>query len=178
MGSQKSCLWPPRQIKDLDIFFEAIACCSSQKGCPWARKFSEKSSLGMLRSRPGASSKLGNKQCCRSAFRRPAELICWCYKCANGVRRGIDHGSLRSARLYTTRKFRPAHGVLEGPRGCCADRLGTTLRGRLAYRYTNQTLARLAGNPPFSTGFGSRNQAAMASRCFGVNPPKAMFGRS
>nr|QGY72937.1 dihydropyrimidinase [Mycetohabitans sp.] len=31
---------------------------------------------------------------------------------------------------------------------------------------------------PLSTGFRSRNYAAMASRCFGVKPPRAMFGRS
>jgi hypothetical protein len=31
---------------------------------------------------------------------------------------------------------------------------------------------------PFLTGIGSRVHAAMANRCFGVIPPKAMFGRS
>ena len=31
---------------------------------------------------------------------------------------------------------------------------------------------------PFLTGIGSRVHAAMANRCFGVNPPKIMFGRS
>ncbi len=31
---------------------------------------------------------------------------------------------------------------------------------------------------PFLTGIGSRVYAAMANRCFGVIPPKAMFGRS
>jgi hypothetical protein len=31
---------------------------------------------------------------------------------------------------------------------------------------------------PFLTGIRSRVHAAMANRCFGVNPPKAMFGRS
>jgi hypothetical protein len=30
---------------------------------------------------------------------------------------------------------------------------------------------------PFLTGIGSRVHVAMASRCFGVNPPNAMFGR-
>ena len=32
--------------------------------------------------------------------------------------------------------------------------------------------------PPFLVGLRSRHHAAMASRCFGVIPPKAMFGRS
>jgi hypothetical protein len=32
--------------------------------------------------------------------------------------------------------------------------------------------------PPFLVGLRSRRYAAMASRCFGVIPPKAMFGRS
>jgi hypothetical protein len=32
--------------------------------------------------------------------------------------------------------------------------------------------------PPFLVGLRSRCHAAMASRCFGVIPPKAMFGRS
>ena len=32
--------------------------------------------------------------------------------------------------------------------------------------------------PPFLTVGKGRNYAAMASRCFGVNPPSAMFGRS
>jgi dolichol-phosphate mannosyltransferase len=32
--------------------------------------------------------------------------------------------------------------------------------------------------PPFLAGLRSRRYAAMASRCFGVMPPKAMFGRS
>jgi hypothetical protein len=31
---------------------------------------------------------------------------------------------------------------------------------------------------PFLTEIGSRVHAAMANRCFGVIPPKAMFGRS
>jgi hypothetical protein len=31
--------------------------------------------------------------------------------------------------------------------------------------------------PPFLVGLRSRHHAAMASRCFGVIPPKAMFGR-
>ena len=31
---------------------------------------------------------------------------------------------------------------------------------------------------PFLMGIGSRVHAAIANRCFGVNPPKAMFGRS
>lgn len=49
VGSQKRCLWPPRQIKDLDIFFENTACFLSQKRCPQPRKFSEKLSFGMSR---------------------------------------------------------------------------------------------------------------------------------
>jgi hypothetical protein len=32
--------------------------------------------------------------------------------------------------------------------------------------------------PPFLTVCIGRDYAAMASRCFGVNPPKAMLGRS
>ena len=32
--------------------------------------------------------------------------------------------------------------------------------------------------PPFLVGLRSRHHAAMASRCFGVIPPRAMFGRS
>jgi hypothetical protein len=32
--------------------------------------------------------------------------------------------------------------------------------------------------PPLLTDLMGRNYAAMASRCFGVNPPNAMFGRS
>jgi hypothetical protein len=32
--------------------------------------------------------------------------------------------------------------------------------------------------PPFLMGLRSRRYAAMASRCFGVIPPKTMFGRS
>ncbi len=32
--------------------------------------------------------------------------------------------------------------------------------------------------PPFLVRLRSRHHAAMASRCFGVIPPKAMFGRS
>jgi len=32
--------------------------------------------------------------------------------------------------------------------------------------------------PLFPVGLRSRRYAAMASRCFGVIPPKAMFGRS
>ncbi len=31
---------------------------------------------------------------------------------------------------------------------------------------------------PFLTEIGSRVHAAIANRCFGVTPPKAMFGRS
>jgi len=31
--------------------------------------------------------------------------------------------------------------------------------------------------PPILGGLRSRHHAAMASRCFGVIPPKAMFGR-
>ena len=36
---------------------------------------------------------------------------------------------------------------------------------------------RAVGNPPLLTVGRDRNYAAMASRCFGVNPPSAMFGR-
>lgn len=49
MGSQKRCLWAPRQIKGLDIFFENTACFLSQRRCPQPRKFSEKLSFGMSR---------------------------------------------------------------------------------------------------------------------------------
>ncbi|MBM4229585.1 MAG: hypothetical protein FJ184_02405 [Gammaproteobacteria bacterium] len=38
-------------------------------------------------------------------------------------------------------------------------------------------LAREVVIPPFLGGLRSRFHAAMASRCFGVIPPKAMFGR-
>jgi hypothetical protein len=34
------------------------------------------------------------------------------------------------------------------------------------------------GNSPFLVGLRSRRHAAMASRCFGVIRPTAMFGRS
>lgn len=62
VGSQKRCLWAPRQIKDLDIFFENTACFLSQKRCPQPRKFSEKLSFGMSRPCLGASTELGDRQ--------------------------------------------------------------------------------------------------------------------
>lgn len=73
VGSQKRCLWPPRQIKDLDIFFEKSTCLSSQKRCPWPRDFSEKSSLGMSRPRLDVSTELSDKQRHGRAFQRPAQ---------------------------------------------------------------------------------------------------------
>lgn len=61
VGSRKRCLWPPIEIKDLDIFSEKAACHSSQKKCPRPRKLSEKLSLGISRLRPGVSMEPGPK---------------------------------------------------------------------------------------------------------------------
>ena len=49
---------------------------------------------------------------------------------------------------------------------------------RLKKMYAEERLKAEMVILPFLTGIRSRVHAAMANRCFGVNPPKAMFGRS
>ena len=58
-------------------------------------------------------------------------------------------------------------------------------RGAALYHHTRasmigKTITDLYGTviPPYLAASKDRNYAAMASRCFGVNPPNAMFGRS
>ena len=47
----------------------------------------------------------------------------------------------------------------------------------IAIYSTNTLCRRTLVIPPILGGLRSRHHAAMASRCFGVIPPKAMFGR-
>ncbi len=86
VGSQKSCLWHPIRIKDLDIFSETTAWRSSQKKCPWAREFSEKLSSGCC---PLPTTCLGGawqQASAQKCVSDPTRLISMCHKCAYSVR--------------------------------------------------------------------------------------------